>query len=44
MPGTPYMFNSNYIMDRSATWSRSNGLYGYYVSLKHNATPMATIW
>lgn len=39
MPGTPYMFNSNYIMDRSATWSRSNGLYGYYVSLKHNVDP-----
>jgi hypothetical protein len=39
MPGTPYMFNSNYIMDRSAIWSRSNGLYGYYVSLKHNVDP-----
>ena len=39
MPGTPYMFNKNYIMDRSAIWSRSNGLYGYYVSLKHNVDP-----
>lgn len=39
MPGTPYMFNSNYMMDKSATWSRSNGLYGYYVSLKHNVDP-----
>ncbi len=39
MPGTPYMFNSNYIMDRTAVWSRSNGLYGYYVSLKHNVDP-----
>lgn len=39
MPGTPYMFNANYMMDRSATWSRSNGLYGYYVSLKHNVDP-----
>ncbi|MBO5269080.1 MAG: RagB/SusD family nutrient uptake outer membrane protein [Muribaculaceae bacterium] len=39
MPGTPYMFNKNYMMDRSAVWSRSNGLYGYYVSLKHNVDP-----
>lgn len=39
LPGTPYMFNKNYIMDRSAVWSRSNGLYGYYVSLKHNVDP-----
>ena len=39
MPGTPYMFNKNYIMDRSAVWSRSNGLYGYNVSLKHNVDP-----
>lgn len=39
MPGTPYMFNANYIMDNSAIWSRSNGLYGYYVSLKHNVDP-----
>lgn len=39
MPGTPYMFNANYMMDRSAIWSRSNGLYGYYVSLKHNVDP-----
>ena len=39
MPGTPYMFNKNYIMDRSAIWSRSNGLYGYYVTLKHNVDP-----
>lgn len=39
MPGTPYMFNKNYMMDKSAVWSRSNGLYGYYVSLKHNVDP-----
>ena len=39
IPGTPYMFNKNYIMDRSAVWSRSNGLYGYYVTLKHNVDP-----
>lgn len=36
MPGTPYMFNKNFIMDKTATWSRSNGLYGYYVTLKQN--------
>lgn len=39
MPGTPYMFNKNYIMDKSSIWSRSNGLYGYNVSLKHNVDP-----
>jgi hypothetical protein len=39
MPGLPYEFNSNYIMDESSTWSRSNGLYGYYVTLKQNVDP-----
>lgn len=39
MPGMPYEFNKNYIMDKSITWSRSNGLYGYYVTLKHNVDP-----
>lgn len=39
MPGFPYMFNTNYMMNYSATWSRSNGLYGYYVTLKHNVDP-----
>jgi len=39
MPGLPYEFNSNYIMDESSTWSRSNGLYGYYVALKQNVDP-----
>lgn len=39
IPGLPYEFNPKYMMDRSATWSRSNGLYGYYVSLKHNVDP-----
>ena len=37
--GLPYEFNSKYIMDASATWSRSNGLYGYYVTLKQNVDP-----
>lgn len=39
MPGLPYEFNENYMMDRSSTWSRSNGLYGYYVTLKQNVDP-----
>ncbi len=39
MPGLPYMFNRNYMMDETSIWSRSNGLYGYYVSLKHNVDP-----
>src|SRR5574344_62811 len=39
IPGTPYEFNKKYIMDESATWSRSNGLYGYYVTLKQNVDP-----
>ena len=39
MPGLPYEFNKKYIMDESATWSRSNGLYGYYVTLKQNVDP-----
>lgn len=39
MPGLPYMFNRNYMMDRTSIWSRSNGLYGYYVTLKHNVDP-----
>lgn len=39
LPGMPYEFNPKYMMDRTATWSRSNGLYGYYVSLKHNVDP-----
>lgn len=39
MPGTPYMFNPKYMMDVTPTWSRSGGLYGYYVTLKHNVDP-----
>lgn len=39
MPGTPYMFNKDFMMDKTATWSRSNGLYGYYVTLKQNVDP-----
>ena len=40
MPGLPYMFNANFMMDNKSTdWSRSGGLYGYNVSLKHNVDP-----
>lgn len=39
MPGFPYEFNENFMMDESSTWSRSNGLYGYYVTLKQNVDP-----
>jgi hypothetical protein len=39
MPGLPYMFNTNYIMNQTSLWSRSNGLYGYYVTLKQNVDP-----
>ena len=39
IPGFPYMFNPKYIMAKTQTWSRSNGLYGYNVSLKHNVDP-----
>lgn len=39
LPGLPYEFNSKYMMDASPTWSRSNGLYGYYVTLKQNVDP-----
>ena len=39
MPGLPYMFNRNYMMEETSIWSRSNGLYGYYVTLKQNVDP-----
>lgn len=39
MPGLPYEFNKKFMMDESSVWSRSNGLYGYYVSLKQNVDP-----
>ena len=39
MPGFPYEFNDNYMIAQTPTWSRSNGLYGYNVSLKHNVDP-----
>ena len=39
MTGLPYMFNKDFIMDQSSAWSRSGGLYGYNVTLKHNVDP-----
>ena len=39
IPGLPYMFNPGYMMEETSIWSRSNGLYGYYVSLKQNVDP-----
>ena len=39
LTGLPYEFNSKYMMDASATWSRSNGLDGYYVTWKQNVDP-----
>ncbi len=43
MPGTPYMFNTNYMITKNNTWSRAGGgLYGYNVSLKQNVDPVLT--
>ena len=39
MPGLPYEFNPKYMMAKTSVWSRSNGLYGYYVTLKQNVDP-----
>ena len=39
MPGLPYMFNKSFMMDKTSVWSRSGGVYGYYVSLKQNVDP-----
>ena len=39
MPGFPYKYNEGYIIQKNDDWSRSKGLYGYYVSLKENVDP-----
>lgn len=39
VPGTPYMFNKDYMIEESDVWSRSGGKYGYFVSLKQNVDP-----
>ena len=42
VPGTPYMFNPNFMVSQTNTWSRSGGKYGYFVSLKQNVDPALT--
>ena len=42
VPGTPYMFNTNFMISQTNTWSRSGGKYGYFVSLKQNVDPALT--
>ncbi|MBR1502268.1 MAG: RagB/SusD family nutrient uptake outer membrane protein [Prevotella sp.] len=42
VPGTPYMFNTDFMMAETNTWSRSGGTYGYFVSLKQNVDPALT--
>jgi len=39
LPGLPYEFNPSLMMEKTSVWSRSNGLYGYYVTLKQNVDP-----
>ncbi len=42
VPGTPYMFNPNFMVAETNTWSRGGGTYGYFVSLKQNVDPALT--
>ena len=42
VPGTPYMFNTNFMISESNAWSRSGGTFGYFVSLKQNVDPALT--
>ena len=42
VPGTPYMYNTNFMMSESNAWSRSGGTFGYFVSLKQNVDPALT--
>ena len=42
VPGTPYMFNPSFMIEKTNTWSRSGGTYGYNVSLKQNIDPALT--
>ena len=42
VPGTPYMFNTDFMMAETNTWSRGGGTYGYFVSLKQNVDPALT--
>lgn len=42
VPGTPYMFNTSFMMSETGAWSRSGGTFGYFVSLKQNVNPILT--
>ena len=42
VPGTPYMFNTSFMMAETNAWSRSGGTFGYFVSLKQNVDPALT--
>ena len=42
VPGTPYMFNPNFMIAENNVWSRSGGTYGYFVSIKQNVDPALT--
>ncbi len=42
IPGTPYMYNTSFMISETNAWSRSGGTYGYYVSLKQNVDPALT--
>ena len=44
MPGTQFMFNANakYKIEATRRWSRSDGNYGYYISLKQCVDPDLT--
>ena len=42
VPGTPYMFNTTFMISETNAWSRSGGMYGYFVSLKQNVDPALT--
>ena len=42
VPGTPYMFNTSFMISETNAWSRSGGTFGYFVSLKQNVDPALT--
>ena len=42
VPGTPYMFNTSFMIAETGAWSRSGGTFGYFVSLKQNIDPALT--
>ncbi len=43
MPGTPYMYNTDFMIEKNNIWSRAGeGKYGWFVSLKQNVDPALT--